>query len=109
MPVAPQVVEMSAHQLHRLMAEGPVELFDVRTHAERQIAVIRGARWLDGAGIAHLEALPRDTRVIFACHHGIRSRVAAERALAKGFTDVVNLTGGIEAWSRDVDPSVPRY
>ena len=43
------------------------------------------------------------------CHHGVRSRAAAERLLAAGFTNVFNLEGGIDAWSTTVDANVPRY
>jgi monothiol glutaredoxin len=46
---------------------------------------------------------------VFHCHHGQRSQAAAEHYLGQGFTQVFNLVGGIEAWSRDVDPTVPRY
>jgi monothiol glutaredoxin len=51
----------------------------------------------------------RDAAVALHCHHGVRSRAAAEQLLHEGFTNVYNLEGGIEAWSREVDPSVPRY
>lgn len=43
------------------------------------------------------------------CHHGIRSMQAANFLTHSGFTGVVNLQGGIEAWSRQVDPRVPLY
>jgi monothiol glutaredoxin len=46
---------------------------------------------------------------VVQCHHGVRSQRAAEELVAAGFRDVHNLVGGIEAWSRDVDPEVPRY
>ena len=85
------------------------ELWDVRTEAERRIARIDGARLLDAEGAAYLEELDRDTPIVFHCHHGIRSQAAAQYFLAKGFTHLCNLTGGIEAWSMLVDGSVPRY
>ena len=43
------------------------------------------------------------------CHHGIRSQLAAEFLLRQGFEHVQNLVGGIDAWSVDVDASIPRY
>jgi len=47
---------------------------------------------------------------VFHCHHGIRSQSAAEYFLReKGFRNLYNLRGGIDAWSQLVDPSVPRY
>jgi len=81
----------------------------VRTDKERSIARIDGAQQLDDKTMAAIEALPKDTPIAFHCHHGGRSRGAAEHFLKLGFKNVYNLAGGIEAWSRDVDPSVPRY
>ena len=53
--------------------------------------------------------LPKDALVVLHCHHGVRSRSVAEKLLQDGFRNVHNLTGGIDAWSAEVDPSVPRY
>ena len=47
--------------------------------------------------------------IIVVCHHGIRSRMVAKYLMTKGFKDVINLTGGIDAWSSDVDPAMPKY
>ena len=82
---------------------------DVRTSDERARAVIEGSMPLDEEGLRIVSALPRDTRLVFYCHTGVRSMSAAEHFRAEGFTDVHNLEGGIDAWSREVDPSVPRY
>ncbi|MBK8255428.1 MAG: Grx4 family monothiol glutaredoxin [Polyangiaceae bacterium] len=89
--------------------EKPFELFDVRTERERQIARIQGAKLLDKAGEEYLMSLNKDTPLVFQCHHGMRSRSAAEHFLSQGFKNVYNLVGGIDAWSQEVDPSVPRY
>lgn len=85
------------------------ELVDVRTEEERAIAKIEGARLLDKACHDDLLALDRDTAIVFQCHHGIRSQSAAEYFLGQGFRNLYNLRDGIDAWSRLVDPSVPRY
>ena len=61
------------------------------------------------ATAAPLEALPKDTALAFLCHHGGRSAQAAEQFRALGFTKVFNVTGGIDAWSEDVDNGVPKY
>ena len=87
----------------------PFELFDVRTEDERKLANIEGARPLDMDGEKHLLTLDKKTPIVFQCHHGMRSKSAAERFLREGFTNVYNLEGGIEAWSQKVDPKVPRY
>lgn len=104
------VKEIAPKELKALLDSGKVShLYDVRTDKERGIAKIAGAKQLDDAAMASIEALPRDTPLAFHCHHGGRSRGAAEHFLKLGFKNVYNMAGGIEAWSRDVDPSVPRY
>ena len=104
------VRQISPQELKALLdKQEPLELIDVRTEGERSIARIEGARHLDQAALEYLDGLDRDTLLVFHCHHGIRSQGAAQRFLAKGFTRVCNLSGGIEAWSTAVDPSVPRY
>lgn len=106
----PRVQSLTAKELKALLDSGEkLEIFDVRTSAEREIAKLAAARHLDGNGQQYLQSLDRGAKLVFQCHHGMRSRAAAERALEAGFTNVYNLEGGIEAWSRDVDPSVPRY
>jgi monothiol glutaredoxin len=87
----------------------PVQLFDVRTPAERAIAKIDGARLLDDAAKADLEALDKNVPVVFHCHHGGRSAAAAEHYLARGHKVVFNVVGGIDAWSQEVDSKVTRY
>jgi monothiol glutaredoxin len=104
------VKEVAPKELKALLDSGKVEHFyDVRTDKERGVAKIAGARHLDDATMAAIEGLPRDTPLAFHCHHGGRSRGAAEHFLKLGFKNVYNMAGGIEAWSRDVDPTVPRY
>jgi monothiol glutaredoxin len=106
----PKVKQITPTELKSRMDQGArFELFDVRTPKERAIASIQGAILLDEAAQKRLEELPRDTPLVFHCHHGGRSQAAAEHFLGKGFTDVSNLRGGIDAWSQGVDPKVPRY
>lgn len=85
------------------------QFVDVRTPGERAIAQIDGARLLDQAYHDELLALDRDTPLVFHCHHGIRSQSAAQYFEQAGFVRLYNLEGGIDAWSRLVDPAVPRY
>ncbi|MDD9937997.1 MAG: Grx4 family monothiol glutaredoxin [Myxococcales bacterium] len=92
----------------KLDAGEPLELIDVRTEEEYATARIEGGELLDKAA-PRLADLAKDTPLVFYCHHGMRSAQAAERFLREGFTEVYNLTGGIDRWSQDVDSSVPRY
>ena len=73
------------------------------------MAKIDGSRLLDQAFHDALLRLDRETRIVFQCHHGIRSQQAAEYFRREGFRNLSNLSGGIDAWSLLVDPSVPRY
>jgi rhodanese-related sulfurtransferase len=56
-----------------------------------------------------VEDRSRGQPLVVYCHHGQRSLVVAHWLVAQGFSEVVNLDGGIDAWSRDVDAAVPRY
>ena len=95
--------------LKALLDAGKVELFDVRPDGERALASIAQAHALDAAGRQRLSGLPKDAAIAFHCHHGGRSRAAAEQLVAQGYTHVYNLEGGVDAWSEQVDPSVARY
>jgi len=104
------VREMEVQELRRRLQEGEaLELLDVRTPEERATAHIEGSRLLDEDEVRRLEGMDRDTPLVFHCHHGGRSRAAAEHFAAAGFRQVYNVTGGIDAWSQEIDPSVPRY
>jgi len=84
-------------------------LVDVRTPEEWETARIAGARLLDDRLFDELLALDRGTPIVFHCHHGVRSQAAAEHFASLGFREAYNLAGGIDAWSLEVDPTVPRY
>jgi monothiol glutaredoxin len=105
----PRVKAIGPKALKAMLDASQVQLFDVRPNDERARASIAQARALDAQGQEALFALKKDAAVALHCHHGTRSRAAAEQLLQEGFTNVYNLEGGIEAWSREVDPSVPRY
>jgi len=110
MTTAGQIRQISAADLKAMLDRGDaLELWDVRTEDERRIAQIAGARLLDQSGAEHIDTLDRGTLLVFHCHHGFRSQAAAQHFLAKGFTNLCNLEGGIDAWSVLVDPSVAQY
>jgi adenylyltransferase/sulfurtransferase len=85
-------------------------LLDVREPFEAEIAAIAGATLVPMRTVpARLAEIPRDRDVIVHCHHGMRSRSVADFLKAQGYTRIANLSGGIDRWSQDVDPSVPSY
>ena len=94
----------------RLARSGTIDLIDVREPYEWQIARIDGARLVPLRALpAELPAMDREREIVVYCHHGMRSAAAAELLRRSGFTRVRNLAGGIDRWSADVDPRVPRY
>ncbi len=57
----------------------------------------------------HAVQLDPTQETVIICHHGIRSRQVAQYLESLGFTNLINLTGGVEAWAIDIDPSMKRY
>jgi monothiol glutaredoxin len=106
----PKVQPITARQLKQAQDQDPrLRLFDVRTPEERQTAMIPGSKLWNPSLREDVMKLPKDTPLYFHCHHGGRSQQAAQVFIEAGFTKVFNLHGGIDAWSRDIDPTVPRY
>jgi monothiol glutaredoxin len=110
-PNAPaQVQPMTVQELAARVAKGDISVIDIRPEADRGFAAFPHAHQvLDETTAGALEALPKETELAFLCHHGISSARAAEHFRAQGFSRLFNVEGGIEAWSQQIDPSVPRY
>jgi adenylyltransferase/sulfurtransferase len=105
--------EITARELAKLIAnDKPIRLIDVRQPAENQLARLDDSVLIplnELATRAAEIALEPETLTVVYCHHGIRSQSAAEYLLRLGHVNVRSLAGGIDAWSCEVDPSVPRY
>jgi len=102
---------MSAHELKRKMdAREAFQLIDVRELFEYEIARIDGSKLIPLGEIAErTNELQREQTIVVHCHSGGRSTEAVRLLQQRGFTNVYNLEGGIDAWSDEVDPSVPKY
>jgi len=102
---------MSAHELKQKMdAREPFELIDVRETFEYEIARIDGARLIPLGEIAErADELPRNRPIVIHCHSGRRSAEAVRLLQQRGFGNIYNLEGGIDAWSDQIDPGVPKY
>jgi len=110
LPMAPAAVKsLDVHALKRRLDAGGITVIDVRPPQDRARAPFAHAEVLDADTHARLAALPKDTPLAFLCHHGNSSRGAAEHFREHGFRDVYNVEGGIDAWSREIDASVPQY
>jgi adenylyltransferase/sulfurtransferase len=107
----PDAREIGPPELSVRLARGePLFVLDVREEWEHGIGHLEGATLLPMQRVpAEHGALPRDRTVVVYCHHGMRSAMVADYLRAAGFPRVLNLAGGIDRWSTEVDPSVPRY
>jgi adenylyltransferase/sulfurtransferase len=107
----PGVKEITPRDLADRLRRGEmIEVIDVREPYEWQIARIDGARLIPlGQVAAAVTDLSRDRDLVLYCHHGVRSRAAAEFLAEQGFQRVWNLSGGIDRWSAEVDPTVATY
>jgi adenylyltransferase/sulfurtransferase len=102
--------EISVSDLKRRMDHGgEVELLDVREPYERELASIGGTFIPLSQLPGRVHELDSSREIVVYCHSGFRSARAVDLLREMGFTKVRNLVGGIDAWSQEVDPSVPRY
>lgn len=96
----------------RMRAGAAVYLVDVRQPWENATAALPNSVLVPLPELPHrLDEVqpPEGTLTVVYCHHGVRSLRAAAFLVRMGRADVVSLAGGIDAWSQEVDPSVPRY
>jgi rhodanese-related sulfurtransferase len=87
-----------------------VTIVDVREGWEREICRISGSLHMPLDHLAReARMLPKDEPLVVLCHHGMRSQQATGWLRRNGYDNAVNLSGGIDAWARHVDPSMRRY
>jgi rhodanese-related sulfurtransferase len=91
-------------------AEEPPLLLDVREPWEFAICHIQGSDLLPmGQLVAGIDRLDPRRETVVICHHGIRSQQVAIYLERRGFERVINLSGGVDAWARRIDPAMPTY
>ena len=105
--------QMTASELQDLLTSGvsPVKI-DVREDNELQHGMIDGAIHIPMQSVhSHLNALEKhkNDTIVVICRSGKRSQQVAEFMEQKGFTDIINLAGGMNAWAKDVDTSMTVY
>lgn len=111
-PLAGQVPSVSVEELSAALAAGndPPFLLDVRELQEWEIVHLPGATLIPQGELAdRVTELTAAREVVVYCRTGARSSVATRLLLDLGFTNVRNLTGGIQAWAQRIDPSMPTY
>jgi len=103
-------LEITAHETSELLKGGKIKLVDVRTPEEFAIASVPGSVLVDQTLAQEImQAWSKDTAIVTMCHHGMRSLDAAAYLRGHGFTNVKSMSGGIDAWSQQIDSSIPRY
>jgi adenylyltransferase/sulfurtransferase len=105
------VPAISVHEMKRKMdGREAFELVDVREPFEYEIARIDGAKLIPLGELAdRADELPRERPIVVHCHSGKRSAQAVRLLQQRGFTNLYNLDGGIDAWSDEIDQTVPKY
>jgi rhodanese-related sulfurtransferase len=105
--------QITVHDLAaKLQAREAVFLVDVRQPWEHELVALPGSVLLPLQQLASRAAEvqpPAQALIVVYCHHGIRSLSGAALLERNGLTNVVSLAGGIDAWSLEIDPQVPRY
>jgi rhodanese-related sulfurtransferase len=106
-----QIGEIDPIALKRRRDQGEeIFVLDVREPQEIEIAPFPGAAHIPMGDIpSRLTELDPDRETVVVCHHGVRSAQVAMYLARMGFESVLNLSGGIDAWSEEADPSTPRY
>jgi rhodanese-related sulfurtransferase len=103
-------MQMTPAELAQAIEAGSARLVDVRTREEFEAARIEGAVLLSQELMQEMMARwDRGGLTVFICHHGVRSMDAAAYFAGHGFTQARSLSGGIDAWSEEIDTAVPRY
>jgi len=94
----------------RLQSGNDIKLLDVREPFEYELAHIDGSTLVTQVLVEEIIASwPKDTPIILQCHHGFRSMQAALFFQQQGFTQLANMSGGIDAWSVEIDTTIDRY
>ena len=104
--------QMPVRELSRWLAapgDAP-QLLDVREPWEVELGMLPGALHIPMQEVpARVDELDPDRPVVCICHHGMRSMQVGLFLERRGFSDVINLAGGVDAWAREVDPRFPTY
>jgi rhodanese-related sulfurtransferase len=106
LPVALPVAELPIFR-----ASNPTTvILDVREPHELDIAHVEGALHIPMQTIPNrIAELPREAPLAVMCHHGARSMAVVNYLRKAGYSNAFNITGGIDAWSRELDSAIPQY
>ncbi len=106
-------IEINVTETQRLLQQpDTILLLDCREPDEYALAKIEGSKLIPmGEILSRIDELEpyRDRRIVVHCHHGGRSMRVTQALRSRGFSQVQNMAGGIDAWSCEIDAKVPRY
>ncbi len=106
----PKIKQINALELKRKIDnKDKLMVFDVRTKEEWDIVHIKNTYFFRDFSSEQKNKLNKHKMIVFLCHHGMRSQRIAESFRMNGFTNVYNLIGGIDEWSRNIDTTLVRY
>ena len=102
--------EIQPEDVKALQSHGEAILLDVREPWERETARIEPSLHIPMGDIpSRVQDIDPDDRIVVYCHHGVRSMNVTAWLRQQGFEKAQSMTGGIDRWSRFVDPKVPLY
>ena len=110
-PPPAEVQELSSTEASEMLKQNPeIPLLDVRSEEERAMACINNSRLLDNQLAQEIqESWDLESPMILICHQGVRSLQAGQYFTSQGFQQVYHISDGIDGWSLNVDPAIPRY
>lgn len=102
---------LSVHELSKALSENEnLILIDVREQWEREIGTLTNSLHIPSTNfLSHVNNLDPKNKTVVFCHHGYRSLQICYLLQQLGFDKVSNLEGGIDAWSKEIDPKIPTY
>ena len=104
-------MEIDVATLARMRQNGePHTVLDVREPWERAICALQDSLHIPMRELpGRIDELPREETVVVLCHHGFRSQQVTNWLRQKGYGNAMNLSAGIDAWARQIDPSMASY
>ena len=103
------LTEDELREFFRQYQQGENGQVKIPNHALKNCSTLKSVHIPMGQIAERKDELNMEDTIIVVCHHGIRSRMVAKFLDASGFIDVINLSGGVDSWSKEVDQSMPKY
>ena len=106
------MIEKNPNEIQQMLDDSSQDtlVLDVRELWEYDICHINESLHIPmGKLIGRLDEIDKDKILVVVCHHGIRSRVVGQYLSNNGFDNVINLSGGLNRWAKEIDKDMPRY